>query len=101
MGRILEELTLFREDEAEIEKKIKEIISSKAEDVMNRDPLTLLSTNTLKEAADLFIRHHRVNPVPVVDRDRRVVGIVARYDLIKLYADPTFWVKLLTKNTTE
>jgi len=26
MGRILEELTLFREDEAEIEKKIKEII---------------------------------------------------------------------------
>lgn|SRR3989338_3485336 len=98
MGRLLEELTLFKEDEKEIEKKIKEIISSKAEDIMNKEPLTISPESTLKEAADLFVGHHRVNPVPVVDSEGRVVGIISRYDLIKLYADPTFWTKLFSKN---
>src|SRR5438552_14826363 len=41
MGRLLEELTLFKEDEGEIERKIKGIISSKAQDIMNKEPATL------------------------------------------------------------
>lgn len=101
LGRILEELTLFREDDKEIEKKVKEIISSKAEDIMNKEPLTLLADNTLKEAAELFVRHHRVNPVPVIDGYGKLVGIVSRYDLIKIYADPTFWRKLLLQNNNK
>ena len=101
MGKLLEELTLFKEDESEIEKKIKEIISSKAEDIMNKEPLTLSPDNTLAEAADLFVGHHRVNPVPVVDKDNKVVGIISRYDLIKLYADPSFWTKLFSRIDAE
>lgn len=96
IGNLLEELAIFKENEDEIDKKIKNLISSKAEDIMNKEPMTLSPNNTLKEAADLFVGHHRVNPIPVVDGFNKVVGIVSRYDLIKLYADPTFWMKLLT-----
>ncbi|KKU50327.1 MAG: hypothetical protein A3H69_03190 [Candidatus Sungbacteria bacterium RIFCSPLOWO2_02_FULL_47_9] len=98
LGRLLQELDIFREDEGEIDKKIKEIVSSKTADLMNREPITLTSNNTVQDAADLFLRHHRVNPVPVVDKDRKLVGIISRYDLIKLYADPVFWKKLAEKN---
>ncbi|KKS37624.1 MAG: hypothetical protein A3G49_00525 [Candidatus Sungbacteria bacterium RIFCSPLOWO2_12_FULL_41_11] len=95
LGNLLEELTIFRKNKEEIDKKIKALIASKAGNIMNKEPITLSPNNTLKEAADLFVGHHRVNPVPVVDGFNKVVGIVSRYDLIKLYVDPVFWMKLL------
>ncbi len=101
LGRLLQELDLFREDEGEIDKKIKEIVSSKTADLMNHEPVTLNLNNTLQDAADLFLRHHRVNPVPVIDDERKLVGIISRYDLIKLYADPMFWKKLALKNNPD
>lgn len=97
LGRVLKELEVYKVDEKEIDEKIKGILSSKASEIMNTDPLTLGPDQTVAEAAELFVKHHRVNPVPVVTSDGTLVGVVSRHDLIKLYADATFWKKFLEK----
>ena len=95
LGRVLEELDVYRVDQKELDEKIKGVLSSKAKDIMNADPLTLSPDQTITEAAELFVKHHRVNPIPVIDKDKKLIGIVSRYDLIRLYADPTFWSEFL------
>ena len=92
LGRVLKELEPYRRaDEKTLEIEIKELLASGARRIMNAEPITLSPTSTLIDAADLFLKHHRVNPIPVIEDDRKLVGIVSRYDLIKLYADPEFW----------
>lgn len=56
----------------------------KVKDVMNSNPLTLPDTASLEDALVAFRSHHRVNPVPVVDEDRKVVGVVSRFDILKV-----------------
>lgn len=55
-----------------------------AKDVMNKEPLTLQYSDTYETAMKLFSEHHRVNPVPVIDEENVVVGIISRYDMLKL-----------------
>lgn len=54
-------------------------------DVMNTDPLTVQSGVPVSDIILLFRDHHRVNPVPVVDEKKMLVGIISRYDIIKLF----------------
>ena len=53
-------------------------------DVMSRHPVTAEPDTTLGEAARLMHRRH-VGRLPVVDADRRVVGIVTRSDLLSVF----------------
>jgi CBS domain-containing protein len=57
-------------------------------DVMTRDVVSVATTAGYKEIADLMVRHG-VSAVPVVDAQRRVLGVVSEADLLaKLeYAD--------------
>jgi CBS domain-containing protein len=57
-------------------------------DVMTRDVVTVIADMGYKAIADLMVRH-AVSAVPVVDADRRVLGVVSEADLLaKLeYAD--------------
>jgi CBS domain-containing protein len=57
-------------------------------DVMTREVVTVAVDMGYKEIADLMVRHS-VSAVPVVDADRRVLGVVSEADLLaKLeYAD--------------
>ncbi|HET8650657.1 MAG TPA: chloride channel protein, partial [Gemmatimonadales bacterium] len=55
--------------------------------VVRRPAVTVLETNTLREAADQMVRH-RIGRLPVVraDEPRKVVGIVTRSDLLGAHA---------------
>ena len=81
--KILQELSLHKQDSAKFQKDFQEILSLKAEDVMNRDPLTLAPEAMFEEVVAAFRDHHRVNPIPVVDKDHKVVGIISRFDVFK------------------
>jgi CBS domain-containing protein len=56
--------------------------------VMTRDVVSVGTTTGYKEIADLMV-HHSISAVPVLDADRRVLGVVSEADLLaKLeYAD--------------
>ncbi len=84
---ILQNLKVFRRDRQHFEHEIQSISSLTVKDVMNSDPLTLPEDATFEQAVMAFRNHHRVNPIPVIDRDRRVVGVVSRYDVLKLFGE--------------
>lgn len=52
-------------------------------EIMTRNPYTLSQDATFEEALALFRDHRTANPLPVIDKDRRVVGVLSRTDLLK------------------
>ncbi len=71
-----------------LEHELKKIAGASVRDVMDDEPPTIRPDQTLEDVATLM--HERnVNSVPVVDRDGKVVGIVARADLVRFIARTT------------
>lgn len=54
-----------------------------AQDVMTSPAYSLNAQDTLLEAVDLMLTH-KVGAVPVVDEERRVVGIISEIDLLRI-----------------
>lgn len=63
---------------------IQKVVETTAADVMDRRPVTLLYGDSFEVALDVFNRHRSVNPIPVVDEYNKLVGIISRFDLVKL-----------------
>ncbi|MSR76507.1 MAG: CBS domain-containing protein [Candidatus Ryanbacteria bacterium] len=84
--KLMRDVDVYRKDEGSIKGDLKKIMGLTVGDVMNDDPLTVTTGASIDEVAKIFAEHHRVNPIPVVDDMHRLVGIVSRFDIIKLYA---------------
>ncbi len=67
-----------------LNEQVKKTAGLKVADVMEKQPMTLRYDETFEAALAMFNQHHRVNPIPVVDENKKLVGIVSRYDLLKL-----------------
>jgi CBS domain-containing protein len=48
-----------------------------AKDVMNNDPLVLKDDLNIEDAVKAFSEHHRVDPIPIVDNNNKVIGIIS------------------------
>ena len=83
--KILAELSVSEADQNKFKEATQEIMNLKVKDIMNGDPLVILESASFGEVIKIFCEHHRVNPIPVVDKDRRVVGVISRYDVLKLF----------------
>jgi len=81
--KILENMPVFSKDKKEFQSDVAEVANMKVRAVMNDDPLTLSHDATYEEAVTAFREHHRVNPIPVIDKDRKVLGVVSRFDVLK------------------
>lgn len=80
---VLSKLTVLHKDKQEFKKDIEAVSKLTVKDVMNPDPLTLPVTATFDDVITTFREHHRVNPIPVIDDERKVVGVVSRFDVVK------------------
>lgn len=54
--------------------------STKAQDIMTRDPLTCRADDDLQSALDAMEKH-QVRRIPVVDDDRRLIGMISQADV--------------------
>ena len=72
----------------------------KIRDMMNEDPLVVGPEVKVEDLAKEFIPHHRVNPIPVVDQDKRLLGIVSRLDIIRFF-DEQYLNKMLVESGHE
>lgn len=81
--KIIQNMRVYSKDKSHFKKDFKEIAALKVKDVMNNDPLTLQEDATYEDAVAAFRDHHRVNPIPVISNERKVVGVVSRYDILK------------------
>lgn len=77
---ILKNLPQFRKEEIHFQE---EILSLKASDIMNKDPLTFDPDIPYDDIIKIFREHHRVNPVPVIDKNHKVVGVISRFDVLR------------------
>jgi len=50
---------------------------------MKRNVISIIETSTIREAASVFVKHH-IGLLPVVDKDRKLVGVVGLRDLLSL-----------------
>lgn len=68
------------------EDDLRRVLAITAEDLMTSPVYSVTTDATVREVATLMFER-KVNPVPVLDRDHRVVGIVSRSDIVRLIAD--------------
>jgi CBS domain-containing membrane protein len=69
-------------EEAELESYKRRTASMRCEDVMTRDVISVAFGSSLQEAWQL-LRQHGIKALPVIDRSRRIVGIVTLADFIR------------------
>ena len=83
LQKILKDINVFGQDKSHFKKEFKDVIALKVKDVMNKEPLTLHDYVSYEDVVTAFREHHRVNPIPVINSEGKVVGIVSRYDVLK------------------
>lgn len=77
---VLRNLPQFKTEETHFQE---EILSLKVSDIMNKEPLTLDPNVPYDEVIKLFKDHHRVNPIPVIDKDHKILGVISRFDVLR------------------
>ncbi|OGN01039.1 MAG: hypothetical protein A3B91_02915 [Candidatus Yanofskybacteria bacterium RIFCSPHIGHO2_02_FULL_41_29] len=77
---ILRNLPQFKKEEAHFQEEILEL---KVMDIMNKEPLCLAPDVPYDEVIKIFREHHRVNPIPVIDADKKILGVISRFDVLR------------------
>ena len=95
LERVFENLPVLRRDSRPLKQSFAEINRLAAKDIMNIEPLMVSPDSTIDEAAKIFAEHHRVNPLVVAGPERKLLGVLSRYDIIKLY-DPDHFTAVLS-----
>ncbi len=68
---------------ASVENEIQKLLGSKAEDIMTSPVVFVRPNDSISKLATKMVES-KANPVPVIDNNGKLVGIVSRHDLLKL-----------------
>ncbi len=83
---VLGNLPVLKKDKSDFQEKVKDVIALRAKDVMDAEPITLSPETTFANAVSMFQLHHRINPIPIIDKNRTVVGVLSRHDVLKAFS---------------
>lgn len=67
----------------DFDEELRKVTAVNARQLMTSPVISIRSNATLTEVATLMV-DRRINPIPVLDDENRVVGIVSRSDLVKI-----------------
>jgi CBS domain-containing protein len=73
----------FLPDANQLVRNISRIKDHKVSEYMSKPPITVEPSAPLIHAADLMIRHG-IKTIPVVDENRRLIGVVVKIDILRL-----------------
>ena len=68
--------------------------------LMSRDVVAVRPNASLREAARL-LDHHRVDGLPVIDEEVRLVGVITRADIVRAISGETLWSRSLELPVSE
>jgi CBS domain-containing protein len=60
---------------------------TKVAEVMNKEPLVLSDSMSVEDAVAMFSEHHKVDPIPVLNDEKKVVGVISRADMVRLFRE--------------
>ena len=66
----------------------KELVKLTAEDIMQKEPRTVDVNTPLKEVMEIMLENFIIR-VPVTEK-KRLVGVISRCDILKIYIEPEF-----------
>jgi predicted transcriptional regulator len=66
----------------------KELVKLTAEDIMQKEPRTVDVNTPLKEVMEIMLENFIIR-IPVTEK-KRLVGVIARCDILKIYIEPEF-----------
>ena len=84
--KTLEDVKMLQPERMILEETLAPIKKLLVKDVMNNDPLFVGGDEPIEKAVQSFAEHHKVNPLIVIDKDKKVIGVLSRHDLIKILA---------------
>lgn len=67
------------------EEELRRVVATSAEEIMTSPVISIRDVATVAELATLMLQQ-RVNPVPVVDEGRQIVGLCTRTGIVELIA---------------
>ena len=71
------------ENPSEYKEMLRKVLGTTAKDIMTKKVVTVSPDAELEELATLMVER-KVNPVPVVDEDGKIVGIVSQADVVRV-----------------
>jgi CBS domain-containing protein len=78
---------VFVESMKGFEQKLQKAFAAKVRDLMTPDPVCAEETDSVEKVARLIAENHH-NHLPVVDADRRLLGLVTRADVLAALVEP-------------
>ncbi len=72
----------FLDSMKKIEKKVKTITGYKVKDVMTSNVITVFEDTEIDEVIDVIVENS-INRIPVLDKERKLVGIITRSDILR------------------
>lgn len=84
--KTMEQVKMINPERLILEETLAPIKKLKVGDIMNNDPLFLFGDEPIEKAVESFAEHHKVNPLIVVDKNKKVIGVLSRHDMIKILA---------------
>ena len=81
---------VYEENPKSIKNKFKELENLKVSQLMRKEVITVFEEAAVCEVARIMLTQ-KVRRTPVLNKENKVVGIVAREDIIKSYAKEAEW----------
>ena len=89
---------IYFESPAQFHQHMKKSLGMLVQDVMTANPLTTTPETPLAEVAHLMVEK-RINRLPVVDAQQKLVGIITRHDLVRALKPQAFVETTVAENT--
>lgn len=67
------------------DEELRRVLATTAEELMTSPVISVRDVATVSEVATLMLQH-RINPVPVVDESRQIIGLATRTGIVELIA---------------
>lgn len=67
------------------DEELRRVLATRAEELMTSPVISIRDIATVSELATLMLQH-RINPVPVVDEHRQIIGLATRTGIVELIA---------------
>lgn len=82
---------VYEENSKSTKKKFEELRNLKVSQLMRKEVITVGEETALCEVAHIMLIHN-ARRIPVLDKEKKVVGIVAREDIVRAYVKEVGWV---------
>jgi len=81
---------VYEENPKSIKKKFQDLVNLSISQLMRKDVITIDSDTSLCEVARVMLTQN-IRRIPVLDKEKKVVGIVSREDVVRAYAREAEW----------